>query len=140
MRILACVLAFALSGVIPAAAQQAKKATCDTDVPGCGITCDGDCCVAICFHDTGKCVKNCCEDDIRETLRNLKIKPSSRVSMCAKNVKLAKLAIMLDALLPGKNISIAVKRMDEPVSLDVKNAGLERILKLLKLGTDREKN
>ncbi len=60
--------------------------------------------------------------------------------MCAKNVKLAKLAIMLDALLPGKNISIAVKRMDEPVSLDVKNAGLERILKLLKLGTDREKN
>lgn len=118
--------------------------TCDAG-HGCTITCPGTSCAAIYFHDTGKCVTWCCEDDITTTIERigrevseLKCHRGSKVNFSASGGELIRTAAILNCFLP-KQILCAAHKAYTRISQNLEEVSLEEVVKSLELSLVSDK-
>lgn len=108
--------------------------TCDTGYNGCSVTCEGDCCYAYYFPDTGVCVKGCCDKSFENLSEqfNLKSTLDSKVSLSIVGIELWKVAQMFNSILE-EEIHIPASVANEKISKSISNCTIADVISNLGL-------
>lgn len=103
---------------------------------GCSITCPGNSCWAIYWHDTGHCDTGCCDEAVESIRSRLLVRGTAedKVNLACQGMPLPKLAVVLDTLLPDQIAIPAAKvSMQDEVSVELKEVSLSEVIKSLGL-------